>query len=257
MTDRHTTDWTFDFTGRAVVITGGSRGLGFAMARAFSALGARVAIASRKFEACEDAAARITEETGNEVRPYRLQVTDWDDCTRFAQTVWEDLGRVDVLVNNAGSSPLHDSLTGISEALFDKVLGLNLKGPFRLAALTGERMAEAGGGAIINISSIASLQPREATLPYAAAKSGLNAATTALAQAYGPAVRVNAVLPGTFLTDVSAHWDMEAFRARAREFAAQRGGEPDEIVGAVLYLASPMASYTTGALLRVDGGAPA
>lgn len=255
MTDRTTADWTFDFTGKSVVITGGSRGLGFAMARAFSSLGARVAIASRKLEACEDAAARIAEETGNEVRPYRLQVTDWDDCTRFAQTVWEDLGGVDVLVNNAGSSPLYDSLTDISETLFDKVIGLNLKGPFRLSALLGERMVEAGGGAIVNISSIASQSPRPETLPYAAAKAGLNAATTALAQAYGPSVRVNAVVPGTFLTDVSKHWDQDDFQERARTFAAQRGGEPDEIVGAVLYLSSPLASYTTGALLRVDGGA--
>ena len=250
-----TQEWAFDFTDRTVVITGGSRGLGFEMARAFSSLGAHVVIASRKLDACEAAAARITEETGGRVSPYALQVTDWDQCTAFAQTVWDDRGGVDVLVNNAGSSPLYDSLTDISETLFDKVIGLNLKGPFRLSALLGERMAEAGGGAIVNISSIASQSPRPETLPYAAAKAGLNATTTALAQAYGPSVRVNAVVPGTFLTDVSKHWDQDAFQERARQFAAQRGGEPEEIVGAVLYLSSPLASYTTGALLRVDGGA--
>lgn len=252
-----TRNWAIDFTGKKVVITGGSRGLGFEMARAFSSLGAHVAIASRKLDSCEDAAARITAETGNPVSPYALQVTDWDQCTAFAGAVCDDLGGVDVLVNNAGSSPLYDSLTGISEELFDKVIGLNLKGPFRLSALLGERMAEAGGGAIVSISSIASRSPRAETLPYSAAKAGLNAMTVALAHAYGPRVRVNTVVPGTFLTDVSKHWDMDAFRARAREFALERGGQPEEIVGAVLHLASDHASYTTGSLLTVDGGAPA
>ncbi|HLR45480.1 MAG TPA: SDR family oxidoreductase, partial [Brevibacterium sp.] len=209
------TDWTFDFTDQTVVITGGSRGLGFEMARAFSSLGAHVVIASRELDACREAAARITAETGGRVSAYALQVTDWDQCTAFAQTVWDDLGGVDVLVNNAGSSPLCDSLTDISETLFDKVIGLNLKGPFRLASILGEKMAESGGGAIVNISSIASQHPRPATLPYAAAKAGLNAMTVALAHAYGPRVRVNAVVPGAFLTDVAEHWDREAFEERA------------------------------------------
>lgn len=247
--------WTFDFTDKKIVITGGSRGLGFQMARAFSSLGADVAIASRRLAACEDAATAITAETGGTVRPYALQVADWEQCTQFAQTVWEDMGGVDVLVNNAGSSPLYDSISGISEELYDKVIGLNLKGPFRLSALLGEKMVEAGGGAIVNISSIASLHPKPATVPYSAAKAGLNATTVALAHAYGPSVRVNCVVPGTFLTDVSHHWDEEAFTERAQTFAAKRGGQPEEVVGAVLYLASPLASYTTGALLTVDGGA--
>jgi NAD(P)-dependent dehydrogenase (short-subunit alcohol dehydrogenase family) len=249
-------DWEFDFTGKKVVITGGSRGLGFEMACAFSTLGAHVVIASRKLEACQDAAERISAQTGGKVSSYALQVADWDQCTEFAESVWEDLGGVDVLVNNAGSSPLYDSISGISEALYDKVIGLNLKGPFRLSALLGEKMAAAGGGAIVNISSIASLHPKPGTVPYSAAKAGLNATTVALAHAYGPDVRVNCVVPGTFLTDVSKHWDQEAFQERAQEFAAKRGGQPEEIVGAVLYLSSSLASYTTGALLTVDGGAP-
>src|SRR5699024_6000862 len=182
------TDWTFDFTDQTVVITGGSRGLGFEMARAFSSLGAHVVIASRELDACREAAARITAETGGRVSAYALQVTDWDQCTAFAQTVWDDLGGVDVLVNNAGSSPLCDSLTDISETLFDKVIGLNLKGPFRLSALLGERMVEAGGGAIVNISSIASQSPRPEPQPYAAAKARLNWAPTAPAQPYGQSV---------------------------------------------------------------------
>lgn len=248
--------WAFDFTGKKVVITGGSRGLGLEMATAFSSLGADVAIASRKLEACEAAAAAITEKTGNRVRAYGLNAGDWDQVSAFADQVWSDMGGVDALVNNAGSSPLYESITGISEELYDKVIGLNVKGPFRLGALLGERMQQAGQGSIVNISSIASLKPRPDVVPYAAAKAGLNATTEALAHAYGPEVRVNCVVPGTFLTDVSKHWDMEVFQERAQAFAAKRGGQPEEIVGAVLYLSSSLASYTTGALLVVDGGAP-
>lgn len=251
-------EFRFDFTGKRVVITGGSRGLGFEMARAFSLLGAEVLIASRRLESCEDAARRITAETGGAVHARSVRVTDWDEVTAFAEVAWDVLGGVDVLVNNAGSSPLYDSIIGIEEALFDKVLGLNLKGPFRLAALLSERMIDAGiEGSVVNISSIASLYPKPATVPYSAAKAGLNAVTVALAHAYGPHVRVNCVVPGTFLTDVSKHWDMGAFEQRAQSFAMKRGGDPKEIVGAVLYLSSSLASYTTGTLITVDGGAPA
>ncbi|WP_051297853.1 SDR family NAD(P)-dependent oxidoreductase [Brevibacterium album] len=279
--------WAFDFSGRTVVVTGGSRGLGHRMARAFSTLGARVVIASRKLDACEATAAAITAETGGEVHARALQVADWDACTAFAHEVWETFGGIDVLVNNAGSSPPYGRLSEISEALYDRVIGLNLKGPFRLAAILGERMweraeAAAGGavsagtaaggpgasgtvpepasrrgGAILNISSTAAVHPRPHTVPYGAAKAGLNATTQALAAAYGPHVRVNAIVPGTFLTDVSAHWDAEEFARRAQTFAARRGGDPEEIVGAALYLCSDMAGYTTGSLLTVDGGAPA
>ena len=153
-------------------------------------------------------------------------------------------------------SPVYDELTSVTEELFDKVLGVNLKGPFRLASLVGARMAEAGGGSIINISSTASARPRPSVVPYAAAKAGLNAVTVGLAHAYGPAVRCNAIMAGTFRTDVSAHWDAAAFAERAKGFAMRRAGEPDEIVGTALYLASSASSYTTGAVLPVDGGQP-
>ncbi|MEM1229694.1 MAG: SDR family oxidoreductase, partial [Pseudomonadota bacterium] len=135
------------------------------------------------------------------------------------------------------------------------VIDVNLKGPFRLSALLGERMAAGEGGAIVNISSIASLQPSPTSEPYGAAKAGLNALTRSLAQALAPKVRVNVIAAGPFLTDIAKAWDMEAFEAGARRtMAIPRGGEPDEIVGAALYLASDAASFTTGTLMRVDGG---
>ena len=161
-----------------------------------------------------------------------------------------------MLVNNAGSSPLYGALTEISEELFDKVIGVNLKGAFRLAALVGWRMAAGEGGSIINISSIAAVRPRPDVLPYAAAKAGLNAMTAGFAQTFGPTVRCNAIMAGTFFTDVSKSWDTDAFEARAQRFALRRGGQPDEIVGTAIYLASDASSYTTGAVLTVDGGQP-
>ena len=170
--------------------------------------------------------------------------------------VYDELGHVDVLVNNAGMSPLYGDITDVSEELFDKVIGVNLKGPFRLTALIGTRMAAGTGGSIINISSTGAVRPRPAILPYAAAKAGLNALTVGFAHTFGPSVRVNAIMAGTFLTDVSKAWDMEAFGKRAEAFAAKRGGEPEEIVGAALYLASDASSYTTGSILTVDGGQP-
>ena len=122
-------------------------------------------------------------------------------------------------------------------------------------ALVGERMAAGDGGSIINISSTASLNPSPGSEPYGAAKSGLNALTRSFAFAYGPNVRVNCIAAGPFLTDISKAWDMPEFEANAKaNLALQRGGEPDEIVGAALYLASPTSAFTTGTVIRVDGG---
>jgi NAD(P)-dependent dehydrogenase (short-subunit alcohol dehydrogenase family) len=135
-------------------------------------------------------------------------------------------------------------------------VGVNLKGPFRLSALLADRMVTAGRGSIINISSAGSVHPRPHILPYAAAKAGLNALTQGMAFAYGPSVRVNAIIAGTFLSDVSKSWDPEAFAKRAEGFALKRGGQVSEIVGTALYLASDASSYTTGSLLTVDGGQP-
>ncbi len=250
MTAKH----IIDMTGKTVLITGGSRGLGRDMALGFAAAGADIAVASRKIEACE-AVAREVEALGRRAYAVSANMSHWDEADRLAGAVYARFGMIDVLINNAGMSPLYDKPTDITEALYDKVLGLNLKGPFRLSALIGERMMAGDGGAILNISSIASIRPRKDIIPYAAAKAGLNAMTEAMADALGPKVRVNAILPGPFLTDISKAWDMEAFnRSAEATIAMKRGGAPDEITAAALYLCSDHAGYTTGALLRIDGG---
>ena len=243
----------FELTGRVAIVTGGSRGLGREMVLAFAEHGADVVIASRKLDNCE-AVAEEVRALGRRALPIAYHAGSWADADRLADAAYAQFGRVDVLVNNAGMSPLYASLEEVSEELFDKVIGVNLKGPFRLSSLVGTLMAAGAGGSIINVSSIASQRPSPTEAPYGAAKAGINSLTGSLAAAFGPKVRVNCIVPGPFLTDISKAWDLEAFNARAKNaFALGRGGEPHEIVGAALYLASDASSYTTGALINIDG----
>jgi NAD(P)-dependent dehydrogenase (short-subunit alcohol dehydrogenase family) len=149
-------------------------------------------------------------------------------------------------------SPLSPSSAETSEALFDKIVGVNFKGPFRLGALVGRRMAEGDGGVILNISSSGALRPDPLFATYAGAKAALNALTTAFAHEFGPKVRVNTISAGPFLTDISKAWPEEM--RRKTHSALGRPGNPEEIVTTALYLASPLSSFTTDALVRVDGG---
>lgn len=245
----------YNMNGKVVLVTGGSRGLGRAMVLGFAAQGANVAIVSRRIASCE-ATAREAEALGASAFAYAAHVGHWDELEPMVDQVLGHFGHIDVLVNNAGMSPLYPSLDEVSEDLFDKVIGINLKAPFRLSALVGKHMQAHGGGSIINISSTASVSASPNAEPYGAAKAGLNAITRSFAYALGPGVRVNCIMAGPFLTDISKAWDMDAFEERAaRTIPMKRGGQPDEIVGAALYLASDHASFTTGAVLAVDGGA--
>jgi NAD(P)-dependent dehydrogenase (short-subunit alcohol dehydrogenase family) len=240
---------------RVVVVTGGSRGMGREMCRAFAAQGDRVVVASRKAEACEALAAELREQHGVEALGLACHVGRWADCDALVDRVVAEFGRIDVLVNNAGMSPLYPSLTEITEELWDKVLAVNLKGAFRLGARCGEIMEAGGGGSIVNVSSIAAIAPNPRELPYAAAKAGLNALTVGLARAYAPRVRVNTVMPGPFRTDIADAWPPEMVeRFENSEIPLRRIGEAEEVVGAVLYLTGPSASFTTGATIKVDGG---
>jgi NAD(P)-dependent dehydrogenase (short-subunit alcohol dehydrogenase family) len=241
---------------KVAVVTGGSRGLGREISLAYARAGATVVVASRKEEACVAVADEIAAETGREALGVRCHVGEWEECDRLADLARDRFGRVDVLVNNAGLSPLYPSLEEVTEALFDKVVAVNLKGAFRLSALIGSRMAAGDGGSIINVSSIAAVAPTPHELPYAAAKAGLNALAGGLAREYGPTVRVNTIMPGPFLTDISKAWDLDTFNKNAKlTIPLQRGGEPHEVVGAALYLASSASTFTTGAVIKIDGGA--
>jgi NAD(P)-dependent dehydrogenase (short-subunit alcohol dehydrogenase family) len=245
-----------DLTGKVALVTGGTRGLGRAMVSALAANGADVVVTSRDAEACRAVAKQVSEQSGRRALARACHVGRWDEIGGLVDDVYAKMGRVDVLVNNAGISPLYAALDTVDEALFDKTIAVNLKGPFRLSALVGTRMAAGDGGSIISISSTAAVKPRPAYVPYAAAKAGLNALSEGLARTFGPRVRSNVVMAGPFQTDITANWDWDVFNARVKEFALGRIAQPGEIVGAVLYLASDASSYTTGTIISVDGGEP-
>jgi NAD(P)-dependent dehydrogenase (short-subunit alcohol dehydrogenase family) len=242
--------------GKVALVTGGSRGLGREMVLGFAEAGASVVIASRKLEACEALAEEVAGRFGSAALPVAANVSSWDDCDALVAAAYDRFDRVDVLVNNAGMSPLYPSLPEVGEALYDKVLGVNLKGPFRLTSLIGARMAESGGGSIINISSTEATHPEATALPYAAAKAGLEALTLGFMRAFGPTVRVNTIRCGMFRTDIAKAWgDPAVVDQLARQrVALGRVGDPPEIVGAAIFLATDASAYCTGATITLDGG---
>jgi NAD(P)-dependent dehydrogenase (short-subunit alcohol dehydrogenase family) len=244
----------FDLTGKVAVVTGGSRGIGRAVAEGLATAGADVVIASRKVDKCEAAAREIEAATGRRALAVGCHVGRWDDCDRLVETVYREFGRCDTLVNNAGMAPLYDGLPAVSQELYDKVHAVNCRGPFRLSALIGTRMAEGEGGSIINVTTAGSLRPDANDLPYAMAKAGLNALTIGLAGAWAPKVRANLVLPGAFDTDISKSWGPEAQARAAAINPMKRIGQPEDMVGVCVFLASDAASYINGAQVLVDGG---
>jgi NAD(P)-dependent dehydrogenase (short-subunit alcohol dehydrogenase family) len=244
----------FDLSGRNVIVTGGSRGLGKEMVLAFAERGAHVVIASRKLDACQALAAEVERTYGVRAVPVGCHVGEWDQVGELAETAYAELGEIDVLVNNAGMSPLYDSIGGISEALYDKVMDVNLKGTFRLSAIVAERMKARGSGSIISISSTAAVKPSPGEVVYGMAKAGMHNLTESFSKAFGPEVRVNCIQPGPFMTDISKAWTPEMIDGVSKAIALGRPGQPHEIVGAALYLASGASTFMTGAILRLDGG---
>ncbi|MEZ4333315.1 MAG: SDR family oxidoreductase, partial [Myxococcota bacterium] len=237
-----------ELEGRVAVVTGGSKGLGLAMARGFARAGADLVVASRKQEACE-AAADAIRALGRRCLPVACHVGDWDQCDALVERTLRELGRIDVLVNNAGIAPVAPRLLDVTHELFDKTFAVNLKGPLRLAAKAAEHMAP--GSTILNISSVASVRPNALTAVYAAAKAGLNVLTSVMAQEFAPrGIRVNAIVCGTFWTDSFRRSvpTEAAASAIAQGNVLGRVADPEEIVGTALYLASDASSYTTGQL---------
>ena len=244
-------DPLFDFTGKVALVTGGSRGLGRQMVIALAERGADVIVASRKLDACEEVAEAVRG-MGRRALAVAAHCGRWDDIDRLIAAAYDEFGRVDILINNAGSGPRLPSHE-VSESLFDSVLNLNFKGPFRLATQVAKRMADGDGGVILNVSSSGSLVPLPQVVPYGSAKAALNAMTVSLAHEYAPKVRVNAIVPGPFLTDIAKAWPDEM--RQSADNALGRPGKPEEIVTTALYLASPASGFTTGMLARADGGA--
>jgi NAD(P)-dependent dehydrogenase (short-subunit alcohol dehydrogenase family) len=243
-------DNLFDLHGKVALVTGGSRGLGREMVLAFAAHGADVIIASRKLDACEEVAAQVRS-LGRRALAVAAHVGRWDEIDRLVEQSYATFGRVDILVNNAGMGPRVSS-HDMTEDLFDKVVSLNFKGPYRLAAVVAKRMMDGDGGSIINVSSSGALIPLPEVVAYSGAKAALNAMTRAMAREYGPKVRSNVISAGPFLTDIAKAWTPEM--RESTDNALGRPGQPHEVVTSALYLASPASSFTTGAILRVDGG---
>jgi NAD(P)-dependent dehydrogenase (short-subunit alcohol dehydrogenase family) len=245
----------FDLTGKVAVVTGGSRGIGRAVVEGLAGAGADVVIASRRLDDCKEVANHVTATTGQGALPVACHVGRWKDCDRLVASVYDHFGRCDVLVNNAGVSPLYPDLASVTEEYYDKVHAVNARGAFRLSALFGSRMHDADGGVIINVSSSGALRPTCNELPYAMAKAGVNALTLGLAGAWAPKVRANLVIPGAFDTDISKAWD-PADRQRAESTNPMgRIGRPADMVGVCMFLASDASSYVNGAQILVDGGA--
>jgi NAD(P)-dependent dehydrogenase (short-subunit alcohol dehydrogenase family) len=244
-----------DLSGKVAVVTGGSRGLGLEIARGLSRAGAIVAIASRKLDACQAVADELIA-AGGQASAHAFDAGNWSACDQLYNEVTARWGGAQILINNAGKSPIAPSSLETSEELFDKIIAINLRSTFRLSALFGAHMYARDGGAIVNISSSGSLKPDPSFAPYAAAKCGVNVLTETFAQEFGPKVRVNTVMPGPFHTDATRAWShSDGFTRQApRILPMARAGNPPEIVGAVLYMVSDLASFTTGACLAVDGG---
>ena len=243
-----------DLGGKVAIVTGGSKGLGLEMAKGFARAGADVVIASRKIEACE-AAAKEIEALGARALPVACHVGDWAQCDALVERTVAEFGRIDVLVNNAGIAPVAPRLLDVTDELFDKTIGVNLKGPLRLSARAAEDMGQ--GGSIINISSVASVKPIPFTAVYAVAKAGLNVLTAVMAQEFAPkGIRANGIICGTFWTDSfrKAVPTEEAAAVAAQQPVLKRVADAREIVGTALYLATDASSYTTGQMITVDGG---
>jgi NAD(P)-dependent dehydrogenase (short-subunit alcohol dehydrogenase family) len=243
-------DPLFDFSGKIALVTGGSRGLGYQIVKALAQRGADVIIASRKLENCEQVAAECRA-LGRRALALSAHVGRWAECDRLVEQAHAAFGRLDILVNNAGMSPRMPSHE-VTEQMFDSVVNLNFKGPFRLASQVAKRMYDGAGGCIINVSSSGSMMPLPAVVPYGSSKAALNAMSRSLAWEYAPKVRVNVLSPGAFRTDIVQAWPDKG----QGPIPTPRGhaAEPDEIVTAALFLASPASANVTASLVRCDGG---
>jgi NAD(P)-dependent dehydrogenase (short-subunit alcohol dehydrogenase family) len=246
----------FRLDGRVALITGGARGLGVTMAAALAEVGADIAISGRTRKACEEAVAQIAKDTGRRAVAFEADVTKAADVDKLAADVESSLGKIDILINNAGIN-IRGSIQDLSEADWDAVIDTNLKGPWLCARAIGPRMVARGWGRMINLGSILSVIAMPGRTPYASSKAGILGITRVLALEWAATgVTVNAICPGPFGTELNRPLMNDP--VKYKEFVAQipmgRWGELHEIAGAAVYLASDASSYMTGSCLFVDGG---
>jgi len=243
--------------GKTALITGGSRGIGRAIADLFAEHGAEVILCSRKQESLDEAAAAIRAQ-GGKAHAIAAHMGKQEDIRALLQKLAARSLNVDILVNNAGISPPHDhALVDTTEALWDKIMDVNLKGPFFLSAAIGKQMAERGGGAIVNISTSSALMAQPEIGAYCISKTGLNMVTRCFARELGPkGVRVNAISCGVIKTAMGDHTlnDPQRFADMMKINPLKRVGYPEEVAKAALFLASDTSSYSSGVILQVDGG---
>jgi NAD(P)-dependent dehydrogenase (short-subunit alcohol dehydrogenase family) len=239
----------FDLTGKVAVVTGGSRGIGRGIAAGLAGAGATVVVASRKLEKCEEVTKAIEAETGRRAVPFAFHAGHWDEAELLCAFVYAELGRCDVLVNNAAIAPTYSDPAAITQELWDKTIAVNVRGPFRLSMLIASRMKAAGGGSIVNVSG-PSRQPKPDGIVYGISKGALDTLTLAIAATFGPTVRANTIYPGMIETEMVAAWEgKEAFIATT---GLERLGQPGDFVGTVVYLASDASSHVTCGSLTVQ-----
>ena len=246
----------FSLEGKNAIVTGATRGIGLAIARGFAAAGATVTICSRKPEGVE---AALGELAGYKDRVQGLvaHVGKSEDLEKLVAAAEDRFGPLRVLVNNAGTNPFYGPIVDSEDRAWDKTMEVNLKGPYILSRIAAGRMKEAGGGSIVNISSTAALRAAPMQGIYSVSKAGLVMLTQVMARECGrDSIRVNCICPGVIRTRLSeALWkDAEAEKRFVAAKALGRIGEVDEVAGAAIYFASDASSFTTGAVLKIDGG---
>jgi NAD(P)-dependent dehydrogenase (short-subunit alcohol dehydrogenase family) len=248
----------FDLTGRVAIVTGSTKGIGRAMAEGLAAVGATVVVSSRKQDACDEVAKEIEEATGSQTLALACHVGDWDAVGEFVAVVKERLGRIDVLVNNAGINPARIGPADMTREYWQKVFAVNLEGPLRTSQLCAPIMREQGGGSIVNIGSMGGYSGGGSICAYGASKAALINLTKSMAQDWASwKVRVNVLSPGPFVSEMMEGGERTAPGFKDMVAAGtlmKRIADPNEIVGPVLYLASDASSYVTGDDISVSGG---
>jgi NAD(P)-dependent dehydrogenase (short-subunit alcohol dehydrogenase family) len=242
--------------GRVAIVTGASRGIGKAIAHTFAREGAKVVICGRKQESL-DAVAAEPVEGGGELIPCVCHVGRPDDIARLVETTNRQFGKIDILVNNAATNIAQEPVLGIDEAKFDKMVEINLKSAFRLIQAVAPGMCERGWGSIVNIASIAGVQPQYYGMLYSMTKAALIMMTKSYALELGPqGVRVNAIAPGLVQTVLSEYYwkDEDKLKRMLDVQPVKHLGRPQEIAEVALLLASDRGSYLTGQAIVVDGG---